>query len=689
MISLLAAHLLPDLEQAGPGAEDEAGGFDLLPTAPISAEVHIARPPRCRVVRLGPTGLWLIADGRADFQPGMSAPMSLHLGMERVGPLQGVVAEVRHEHPAEPPRVRLSFPEISCTQARDVLALVDRLAGHRALHSVEQRVAVTEDVRASERLTSIARALVRHGCDGFVRGADGRFAAVRGVSFEESSDLPLRWALDGPAPAPPLHFAVAGLMSLFEFEVAGAAVGGGELAVAVPARILRRRRREWRRATGHAPIPIAFRHPQWPEHVVRGELHDVSRGGLGVQATPVHDLLYPGLGIPAFQVADGELAGVTLQGHVRHVRMGSGAAAVTCGLSVQIAEEAARERWNDEVERLLHPNTRSAGAWSGALWDLFRDAGYFDLSRKSQAHFNHLRRHHEHTLRRLEACPEIAVQVTWPDAVGVAGASTAVRAYTGTWFGFHMARRKGEVQGRQLLRDVHLHIYEHAQALGDLRWMLSYIQANADWPRLAHVGFAREHLATGEGCVVGFHARQGACYQPAWPLPGGCEVAAPSADEIDALLAFVERERPFAYRDAFDLVPERVQMDALCQRWRAGGLSRARVLRVARRRGVPLAVGIFEMASEGIHLYGLLDVVRLYPLVAGGEAGFPALIEAARGWFREHHKESFVYLEEYPCPDLGGANLTDLGRADTVLYATRLLPDAMEYVWEKTSGREA
>jgi hypothetical protein len=638
--------------------------------------------PPSALVRLGPTGMLVSGPLADDALRRDLVNVTIRFAGVEAGPLMAQVEALPAAEAAGAWWLR--FVGLERADAQRVLALVRALARSGLVGESAGRARTTETFTDPDRLRSALNALAAHRCAGFARGADGRTVAVTAAGFDESAALPAVWQCEGPLPAPPVSFAVVGLMSVFDFVVDRAEPAGGLLATGLPASIRRVRRRSARRVRGRPALRVAATHPHWPDVTVVGDLHDVSRGGLSIQSTPVDQLLYPGLVLPAVEVVEGDLEGVRLTGSVRHVGLGGDAATGTCGLSLEA--EGDDGRWQDEVERCLHPNTRARGTWSGHLWDLFQEAGYFNLGARKAAHFVHLRRQFGNVIRRFEQAPGIACQVSWVSEAGVEGASTAVRAYEGTWFGFHMARRKGEALGRDVLRDVHVHIYEHALEQGDLSWMLSYIRADAAWPRVAHVEFARRHEATGEGCLVRFRTLTGGT-RGIPGLRGGYAVGPAEDADLALLAARADRDRPRAYVEAFDLVPERMRMTDLERRWAAAGLGRQRALRVARRGGAPAAISVLETASDAVHLYGLLDTVRLYPLEEGGEAAFADLIEDARAWFAALGKETFAYLEEYPGLDAARAGLTDLGLADIVLYATRLLPDAMEHVWEMTSGR--
>lgn len=98
---------------------------------------------------------------------------------------------------------------------------------------------------------------------------------------------------------------------------------------------------------------------------------------------------------------------------------------------------------------------------------------------------------------------------------------------------------------------------------------------------------------------------------------------------------------------------------------------------------------MLETGSEGLHVYGLLDLVRLYPLVEEGEIAFPSLLSAARGAFRGLGKARFVcFLEEgQALPESVVDAAEDLGLADMVILGAQRLPELLENLFEVTARR--
>jgi hypothetical protein len=173
-------------------------------------------------------------------------------------------------------------------------------------------------------------------------------------------------------------------------------------------------------------------------------------------------------------------------------------------------------------------------------------------------------------------------------------------------------------------------------------------------------------------------------------LPEGLEISPAKPAEIGGLLRFLARSRPRPYVEALDLVPERFDLASIKAIWGRAGLARERAVLIARRDQQPLAAAVVEAAEDGLHLFHLLDAVRLYPLAPGGEASFCSLLKEARSWYLRKGKEVFVCLLEgdtlLPTDLLEG--LRDLGLADMSILSAELLPELLEHIHAITVPRD-
>ena len=193
---------------------------------------------------------------------------------------------------------------------------------------------------------------------------------------------------------------------------------------------------------------------------------------------------------------------------------------------------------------------------------------------------------------------------------------------------------------------------------------------------------------SGLACVHPFHALEMDVPSKPPATLADAGIAPATAPEVASFLASIERSRPWAYREAFDLVPERFDLRSVSQLWTDAGFKRERDLLAAHDGSRLLAVALVESADPGLHLFNLLDVVRLYALVPGGEARFPALLDAAAAWFGLRGRSSFSCLLEEGTPGCA-AHLAarDLGPGNATILSSELLPSFLEHVSEVTAPR--
>jgi len=178
-----------------------------------------------------------------------------------------------------------------------------------------------------------------------------------------------------------------------------------------------------------------------------------------------------------------------------------------------------------------------------------------------------------------------------------------------------------------------------------------------------------------------------------WPaLPAQLEVGAPTAGELAEFFAHLEKTRPRAFREALDLVPERLDLRATKELWESAQLSREREVVVARAGGRALAVAILETAQPGLNLFHVLDGVRIIPL---GDERQPQVQEAmlgllsyAGGWYKARQRAVFVhYVEASEVGYTARAGLSDLGEGKVWIISQNLLPEFIEHLCEASTPR--
>jgi hypothetical protein len=546
-----------------------------------------------------------------------------------------------------------------------------------------------DEVSDPSRIEATLRALAAREAVALAHGAAG---TVRGqlVSLFGDGPWPLRARFDAPPPEGPFDLDLVGYNAVHRVRVGRLLHVGGTWALPLPTRIQRLQHRRTRRAATPSGYSVTFHHPAFPEVVVQRAVRDVSRGGLCFESRPDQDML--AVGLQLHDVVVTAPSGQTLQfeADVRVLHAPRRGAGPAVGLRLRPSSSADATRWEQVVGEALNPATQLGATWSEDSWDLYTQSGYFNLSNKSGPHFAALKAPFAAASRKLDAAPEVGCQVSWPSDRGIEASISVLKLYTHTWFGYQMAKLPGQpldgTPGKDVLRDIHLRAYEHAASDPSLQWIMGFVQESARWSKLVHHDLPARHVDSGKACIHGFHAIELAA-RPAAATPGW-DVGPAHPEERAALLARITRTRPWAYREALDLVPERFDLEDVRGPWRRAGFTRDRALLVVRRDGRALAAAVVEGADRGLHLFNLLDTARLYTMAPDGELAFPALLEAVAGWHHARGRDTFCWLaEEGGLAQAARFSPRDLGRGFTTLLHTDLLPSFMEHVHEVTAPR--
>jgi hypothetical protein len=568
-------------------------------------------------------------------------------------------------------------------------AQVDRLEDTGKLFSlggVEQWGGNFERITEPTRIGELIASLVRYESSGVAHSAH-RNLPVRVTGCAQSMQV-MTWTVsDGVVPLPS-SVEVTGFNSVFHLPIESGFQVGGRLVTPFPETIYVGRRRWQRRAAVVSPIRALV--SKDAGLAVEGFVRDISYDGLAIVVDGGSAV--PG-GEMVLRLVDGDDI-VPLVGRVRSVvpDLEAGALAVR----LRVTSVADRARWIALVNRQLHPETSIGSRWSDATWSLYERCGYFTLSGKRPEDFSRRRRAFEEVSRQLDEAPHIGVQACWPsrDGTQVVATASALKVYSGTWLGLQMAKDSGDApdgtSGRRILRELNYRMKEHMQLDPQFRWFCTYIQAKKVWTRFVFHDGMQRFADGGEAAFVRFHAFEAASdgrYGAGAPLTVGLATAA----ERDRLADVLSQTRPRSYLEAFDLVPERLDLGSNVASWRSAGFARDRDILVARAGGRPIAAAVIEQAADGLHLFGLLDLVRVYPLAAGADLAAASLLDAAAAWFRRRAKERFcVFVEQdVALPVTTIAQLTDLGEADACILSARRVPELLELIYELTAPRSA
>lgn len=502
----------------------------------------------------------------------------------------------------------------------------------------------------------------------------------------------LLWSVVGLVPLDqgPFEVEVDGYNSVFRLRFDDARRTPRGIVTGMPARAVCLRYRQFRRVQGGADALARFEHPLWPE-LPRFEraLVDVSFAGIAFNADPVKDALYVGLRIDLIEIFCGDGRTIQLRGTVRSLATTNGI--VTCGVSVTPWEENVFA-WTSFVMNRLNQTTSHGEEYAEQLWDLYTESGYFNLSGKDPHDFDSLSKSFRLVMDKTKSNPNLSFHSVWLSENRIEASFSAIKSYSRTWTLHQLAKRKVVARSsRQILRDIHLRIFEHIHADSRADWILSYVEAHVRWTQRAPMPFTRQFVGTGLVIARSFRLLEAPARARSDAAPLSVHtINKARPDECRLLADVLSQNMPPVYQEAADLVEERLDL-AECKRfWQASGLERDREIWVARYRGTPVAAAILEVGETGTNLFRLLDSLRLVALQPKGEAAFVELIEKARSWFLARQKESFVYICEHEdTQHLELAKLRDLGEGIIWALRAELIPDYLELVCDLLSERDA
>ncbi len=547
-----------------------------------------------------------------------------------------------------------------------------------------------------DRVAETLGALVRHAATAELRQGDSIFQIVP-LAYSPELGI-IQWELrDAIVSQAECHITMQGYNALFQFKINQCFQHGSKLTVVAPGAIVKVRQRWQRRETVlDLKIRVTSLSGVRSEHAIR----DISYGGLSFfdknrevcgelkgESITV-EILLPTKECFPLRVQVLRHSGTTLDHSV---------ISDVCHLQVVRGRRSAKPdcRWTTLINDRLHPGTKTGSRYCDEVWKLYSDCGYFELSGKTDSDFDTLKAAYTSAVTVLDNAPELGCQVVWPTGDGgeVNAAISMLKVYRNTWLGFQMARTRtkvdNDISGRRILREIHLRAYEHAQLDPDLQWVLGYTQVKKVWSRLVHYELPLRYVEQGDASILRFRALQFEVDDVPETRKPETVLDRPTAMELFDLAETIAETRPPSYCEALDLVPERMAMARIRQLYGRQGLSRDRAVFVVRHLGIPMAAAVVEMGADGLHLFGLLDLVRLYPLSKEGEGFYTDLLGHCADWFQARDKEGFcLYLEdgqELPQATVDAA--TDMGEADMIILSAKRLPELLEHLHEVTSPR--
>jgi len=242
----------------------------------------------------------------------------------------------------------------------------------------------------------------------------------------------------------------------------------------------------------------------------------------------------------------------------------------------------------------------------------------------------------------------------------------------------------------EVLRELYRQYIEHSITQPGARWQMAYVQHSAHWSMRVHVDVPRRYHALGDSLVHDFRAlqvRTVGAHAGAGKRPAAFSVTTARDLEIEQAMRVLRMRRPDIYCDALEYSadPDRFRLLNLKRAWAKCGMERERDLLVAKRDDEIVAVGVVETAQPGLHLFGLIDTLRMYVLAPDGARAFDGLLDGARAWFRQHNRRSFCYLEEEGELACDGADIKLMSRAMMTLLSTERLPEMLEHLHSETA----
>jgi hypothetical protein len=675
------------------GSDDSITWQNGWQVVPGSLELEVdgqAFARTARPLRLGPVD-GVIAAAPGSWTEGANLDVKLLSTLSDLPPLSACVADVQ-EHNGEA-LYRFAWQVGSLAEAKPLLAYLDRLCRVGDLLPAPGLDPMTELLSGPARVIPVLREVMLSGSG--CRVLSPTRTPVEGLTLRlaevDSEKETLVWRVSGKLPPFPLRVELPGYLSLFRCVFEEGDQQDTSLRTRIPLRIARLRHRRFARTPSQEHAQVKLLHPVWPELSIIGSLRNVSFRGLSFATHASPHGLFPGLTLPEFQVRWGDGREVGLSGSVRHVWMAQDES--LCGIDLEFRSSQQRRAWFDASAAILFPNTSGAAGREAKVWEVFAESGYFSIGGKGEQTFDQAQNAFRTAVTRLAAAPHLGCHVVWPSKRGVDCVMTTLKAYTGTWTAYQLARRKelGDqaVAPETQLREIVLHGYHFACNDPGLAWFIAWIpdQVRFTW-RLVGELAGRQNGTCGDVTVLPFRVYQIQTDQGSTPPDSEVDVREATADEIDLLVARLADSWPSAYLESHDLVGGRVSLERLTNEWRAAGLRRARHVLVARRGGAILAAAVLELAEDGLHLYGLFDVMRVYALDGTVDESLPSLIAAATEWYRSQGKTRFVYFSEQsnePRSQLGA--FRDLGPARLVVLAASLMPEQLDQAFEVTAPR--
>jgi len=276
------------------------------------------------------------------------------------------------------------------------------------------------------------------------------------------------------------------------------------------------------------------------------------------------------------------------------------------------------EDFAEAVGDLLHPNSTSIRPSPQALWEALR-SWYFQIRGPGKTSFAKIHRDWTSVLSRKLLRGDNA-HIVLHD--GHWATVSIARLYSGGWVAHQLGslRQMREVDlgaSEKIKRDIYEHVLERTQmTMGDTPWWLVASCRSANW-LTRHWDFVRTIEGLG-GVNLSILPVEIPTQVFLKDLDRRTDCAVSRIDEDpDAMALFfesLERTRPLAWREAFDLVPERYDLAESRANLGRDGLEIARRTFFASDGDRPLVAMILEISTRGMNAFRLFDSVRFVEL---------------------------------------------------------------------------
>jgi hypothetical protein len=450
-------------------------------------------------------------------------------------------------------------------------------------------------------------------------------------------------------------------LSLFLFHAALARADRDHVRIAFPTVLFQGGFRSSRRAVLSEDVGrhLTFVHPRRPPAGGAGLVHDVGAGGLSFDPERGSDELLPGDRLEDLVVS---VAGQTIAGAATVKGLSSAAGRVRCGLQWdEFRSVDDRQAWHRFVFDRCHGRLRRTSLALDDVWEVFETSTYVDawLPRERAGE---IRAKFRQVWEGIGSDQAALLVLKEGAPIGTIAAS---QIYPQTWLMHGLAidkRQRAHADRRRFLdfaRELYAGVNYALAHLSGCRYFLAYFEETKSWNQRLYRDFVQERMDGADQLYDRFLVfRNGSAATR--PAPSSQKGQVVEADQ--PLLRRVSQRAQQIFSpllvDAMALSADAIGLGPLAAAFQAGGLERARSIFVAYDGGAPVMAAVCESGSEGLNIFGLMNLCWTIPMVDGepGEETYRALIDAVVAHYYRLGLPDFLFLE---------------GRPDRAAWATR------------------